>query len=122
MGAELAVVATGAAQLQNFNDEVVAKIHLTKHRDWILMASVDVLNADSDRQWATVKLVHDVNIVITEVKGYIDFIDDWCVYLQAAFRLEEEGEAVITLECNTYNGAASYGSLIALRVDDIDFQ
>ena len=116
------VFATGSASLHNFNDEVIAKVHLSKHKYWMLMGRVDMLNADTDPQNATVKLVHDVNITLTEVTAYINFIDDWCVYLQWPFVIEEGGEAVITLEANTYNGVGNYGSLMALPVDGIDVQ
>jgi hypothetical protein len=123
MGAERAAIAAspGGATLRHHNDEIVAKLELEDEKGhWILMGRVNIINADGDRQWATAKLVHDANVVITSVRGYIDFLDDWCVYLQAGFIVS--GQETVTLECSTYNGAAQFASIIAFRVDSIDFQ
>ena len=121
MGAELAISDStpGGATLQHFNDEIIAKIHLDDG-NWILMGRCTLVNADGDKQYATAKLVHDANVVIDSVRLYIDYLDEVCVYLQRAF--VAEGEQTITLECNTYDGATSYGKIIAFKVDAIDFQ
>ena len=42
------------------------------------------------------------------------------VALQAGFL--PQGREVITLECSTYDGVAWAGSIMAIKVDDIDFQ
>jgi hypothetical protein len=111
----------GGASLQDFHDEIVVKMDLEDSKGkWVLMARVDIINGDPDKQYATAKLIHDANVEIVSVRGYIDFIDDWCVYLQAGFLVD--GNETVTLECNTYNGAAQFGSIIAIKVDDIDFQ
>jgi hypothetical protein len=122
MGAERAVVATssGAATLEHFNDEIIVKMELVGEDKWILMGTVSVVNTDGDRQDASAKLIHNANVVIHQVTNYIDTYDQRGMYLQAGF--VANGRETITLECNTYHGGCQDGSLIALKVDDIEFQ
>ena len=124
MGAEQAIVSTspGTGGLQGFADQVVAKIHLAKHKKWLLLGRVVVLNEDGDRQPVTAKLVHDATIVVDQSRQVIPFLEQHCIHLQTPFELQEGKSNVITLECNTFDGSFTFGSLIALQVDDIDIQ
>jgi hypothetical protein len=122
MGAEraISVSQSGPAAIRNFNDEIVAKMEMGDGGSWILMGRVSIWNRDGDKQYATAKLVHDANVVIDSVTTYIDYLEGYGFYLQAGF--VTEGEETITLECNSYDGQAEYGSIIAFKVDRIDFQ
>ena len=122
MSVEKAVIAAspGSASLHGFHDEFIAKMELRDEGKWILLARVTLNNADSDSQWVVGKLVHDANVVIAEEKQYIGFLDPFCTYFQVGFI--SKGKETITLQCNTYNGAAEHGSILALKVDDIEFQ
>ena len=124
MSVDRAVVANqpGGASLRNFNDEIVVKMQLEDDDEgwWILMARVTLISSDSDRQNATAKLVHDANVVIIEETNYMDYLDPICVYLQVGFQVK--GKETVTLECNTFKGVGNLGSVVALKVDEIDFQ
>jgi hypothetical protein len=122
MGADRAVTAStpGKADLKHFNDEIVAKMELVDEGRWILMGRVALRNGDEDSQFGTAKLVHDANVAIDKltinVRGYATVI----FFLQAG--LIVSGREVVTVECNTYYGDASAGSLIAFKVDNIENQ
>ena len=127
MGADRAVVARGpgSGRLDNFNDEIVAKLELDDDlvgagSSWVLMARVTLASDDGDPQYATAKLVHDANVVIVEDQLFLPFNVPHCVYLQAGF--VAEGRETITLQCNTYSGVASSASIIAVNVDHLFFQ
>ena len=114
---------TGAfpgVHLQHFNDEIVAKMELADEGKWLLMARVKIWNYDSDFQNATGKLVHDANVVLVEDHYYLDEKGSVCLYLQVGFI--SNGEETVTLECSTYAGRAEMASIVALKVDDIEFQ
>jgi hypothetical protein len=124
MGADLAITAgsTGTTQLNNFNDVVMAKMELPGDGGkWILMGRVYLTNFDGDPQWVTASLLHDRNVVIDQVRLWIPGEEyRQCFYLQAGF--VANGKETVTLECNTWKGEANDGSLIAIKVDNIDFQ
>jgi hypothetical protein len=81
---------------------------------------VVIINHDGDSQNATAKILHDQNVPIDLVKVWAESHWTGCIALQATLSVKE-GESV-TLECNTYDGRAEFGSLFALRVDTIDAQ
>jgi hypothetical protein len=119
------VFATGTGpfpgvHLQHFNDQIVAKMELADAGRWLLMARVKIWGYDSDPQNATGKLVHDANVVLVEDEYRLDEKGEICLYLQAGF--VSEGEETVTLQCNTYAGRAERASIVALKVDDIEFQ
>lgn len=113
--------APGGATLQHFGNEIVAKMELEPSKgeetQWLILGRVVLTNADGDRQDATARLVHDTNQVLDEVRLYIDYLDSHCVYLQAGLRATER--ETVTLECNTYNGAAGRASLVAIEAAGI---
>ena len=82
--------------------------------------NVKIWNYDSDFQNATGKLVHDANVVLVEDHYYLDEKGSVCLYLQVGFI--SNGEETVTLECSTYAGRAEMASIVALKVDDIEFQ
>ena len=64
--------------------------------------------------------MHDANVIIDQVQLHMPEHSRDTVSLQAGF--VPQGREVITLECSTYDGLAWAGSIIAIKVDDIDFQ
>lgn len=122
MGADLAVTAsnTSTVWLHNFADTIIVKIELARGGKWVIMGRALLGNGDGDYQGATAKLVHDANVVIDQANIWLNGGNRTCMYLQGCLVAKER--EVITLECNTYKGEASWGSLIAFRVDDVEFQ
>jgi hypothetical protein len=125
MGVEFATLAIQhgvGAILQNFNDEIVVKLRLFGsnggYGGWLLMARVLISNIDGSSQAATAKLVHDADVIDAVVLTLSDD-DEELFYLQAGYIAH--GEDVITLECNTFDGVAQYGSILAMTVDNIIF-
>ena len=59
-------------------------------------------------------------MVLVEDTYYLPEKGAVCLYLQVGFICE--GEETVTLECNTYGGRAEHASIVALKVDDIEFQ
>lgn len=86
----------------------------------MIMGRAIVRNWDGDVQGATAKIVHDTNVVIDEVSAFLLGGENACFLLQACFVAKER--EVIALECNTYNGEASFCSLIAIKVDAVEVQ
>jgi len=122
MGAELAIQASNQStfSLHHFADTVMVKMELTRGGKWVMMGRATMWNFDGDVQGATAKIIHDTNVVIDQVQMWLAGGGRTCIYLQSCFVAKER--EVIALECNTYKGEASFGSLIAFRVDDIQFQ
>jgi hypothetical protein len=123
MGAERAVTAvtpgTQAVPLSGFNDVILATIKLVDKGHWILTGRVLLFNVDGDSQFASAKLVHDgnmVDVLSTRIRSF----DRACVYVQAG--VVDNGGGTVTLECNTFDGDAVSGSIVAIKVDHIDFQ
>jgi hypothetical protein len=110
----------GTAHLHDFNDTIVVKMVLRAKGKWILMGRVVITNLDQDEQYATAKLVHDANFVKDSVMVNIPHPGYDCLYLHAGFI--SNGDETITLECNTHNGLAWHGRIVAFSVDEIDFQ
>jgi len=125
MGAERAVVSRMASLqlLTKFNDKTFAKVELHGEGDggehWILMATITLHSTDGDPQPVTARLVHDNNVVIVDSRAVIND-GSICLHLQAPFTARHR--EVVTLEANTYDGFGHHGSLIALKVDQIDYQ
>jgi hypothetical protein len=124
MGAVRAVVGSSPPGAlfasQHFNDEIVVKMELQGGGNWILMGRVTIYNVDGDSQIATAKLVHNANVVIREESNVIGSDEQLGIYVQAG--LIAKDIETITLECNSYNGRIRNGSIIALKVDEIEFQ
>ena len=130
MGAERAVTAAdhgpdflSGVILSTFADQIVVKIELdgeTKDERWVLFGRVHITNHDADYQEATVKLVHDANVVIDQVTLHMHEKSSNGVTLMAGF--VPQGREVITLECSTYDGTAWAGAITAIKVDTLDFQ
>ena len=109
-----------APNLKGFNREIVVKMELAGEGNWLLFGRVLLNNSDDDPQYATARLVHDANVVIDEYKEYISHHDPFTVFLRAG--LQAKGNETVTLECDTYDGWARLGSIIALKVDTIEWQ
>lgn len=118
----------GGIGLSHFNDTIVTRLALPGESpdgelaagNWVLTARVVIGNEDDSPQDATAKLVHDADVVLDSLFIRMPRIHYETFYLQAAFTAHE-GD-IVTLECNTYQGIAYEGSVIALRVDRIIVQ
>jgi hypothetical protein len=126
LGAEKAIIVSpsggygAAVSLNNFHDEVCAKLELTEGK-YALVGRVAVYNVDGDSQGATAKLVHDRNVVLDQVELVrLLSVESSCISLQALF--EAAGNETITIEANTYDGFAYDASLVAIKVDQIERQ
>src|SRR5262245_10521739 len=130
MGAERAIIADSpnpehGVDLHHFNDTVVVKLKLQDDADegpWLLMGRVLVWNVDGDPQGASVKLVHEQDVVLEELLLELaprDFPEQ-CYVVRAG--LISSGHDIITLQCSTYNGTARNGSIVAWKVGRIDWQ
>lgn len=130
MGAERAVIARQGAPgymvVRNFTDTIVAKLELEGDGEWLLFGRVSVSNRDGDPQNANAKLVYRANTTIDEGMVRIDEAPGsgdgivQVLYVQGA--LAAEARETVTLECSTYFGTAMNGSLIALKVDKVEYQ
>src|SRR5262245_23295580 len=133
MGAEKAVVATEASivlgtgmdwvPLMNYLDEVVVKIELSQG-DWIVWGRVVLFNKDGDDQPFTAQLCGDVGVsdvgVIDDVGYRIEGEGAETLSLQGGVSLRRT--ETVTLQCNTYRGSALQGSIVAVKVDAIEYQ
>jgi hypothetical protein len=120
MGAELAVTSKrdAALILNNFVDTTMVKLRLRKG-SWAIFGRVEWYNGDGDLQW------WKANVIASGVK--IDHVDMWAedhargiIALQATLKVAKQ--ETVELSCNTYKGYAEYGSLLAIKVDDIEVQ
>jgi hypothetical protein len=134
MGAELAVIATedaiiaagggishggtGWVPLRDFTDEVVVEIELSEG-SWILFGRVSIYNKDGDHQGCGAKLVRDGTVLDIVDHPIAGEARDYRT-LQAGLNLREPDR--VTLRCNTYNGNAWDGSIVAVKVDAIKHQ
>jgi hypothetical protein len=117
MGAELAIrTSGGTAILNKFADNIVAKLHL-ETGSWVIFGRVFVANLDGDKQYATVRLVHDANVDLDSVVQYIESWDHVCYSMHGMLNVREK--ETITLNCNTYYGTAQDASIVAIKVDTI---
>ncbi|WP_427017084.1 hypothetical protein ACQCSX_20745 [Pseudarthrobacter sp. P1] len=122
MGAELAVTAAnkGTVGLNGFNDTLLVKIKLPAPGTCVVLGRAMVRNHDSDPQFMSGKILHQANVEIDRLEVYSDGGDRICMALQGTVNAEEN--ELVTLECNTYKGDASFGSLIAFLVDKLIVQ
>jgi hypothetical protein len=117
MGAEIAIRTSGGqALLNNFADNIVAKMHL-EEGNWVIFGRVFVRNLDSDRQYATVRLVHDANIDLDTVVQYPGPGEIVCYSMHGMLTVREK--ETVTLNCNSYFGIAQDASVVAIKVDAI---
>ena len=96
---------------------------------YVLTGCVTVTNRDSDPQWASVKLVRrdSATPFLAPPEVLFDVTPPYQMpgnsstqfYVQAPFRQEADSE-MFTIDCNTYDGTAKHGSLIALLVDSLN--
>ena len=94
-------------------------MELREEGSWILLARVTLDSSDTDPQNTTAKLIHDTNVLIHEEGFFLHFVTPIVAYFQVGFT--SRGKETITLECNTYKGVGTHGSIVALKVDQIDY-
>ena len=119
MGAEVAVhahQAAGTLHLSHFADVILAKLEL-EVGSWVIIGRAVLYNSDGDPQYLTARLIHDANVVIDNVSLYSKRETRHCLAVQAT--LKSRRRETVVLACNTYDGNAEFGSLIAFKVDDV---
>jgi hypothetical protein len=87
---------------------------------WILIGTAQIVSRDRDDQDASAKLFHDRNVLIHKETNRLLCNQEQDFYVQAGFVAKDR--ETVTLECNTYDGECRNGSVIAIKVDDIEFQ
>ena len=90
---------------------------------YVLTGCVTVTNRDSDPQWASVSCLPRLGdaLPLAPPEVLFDVTPPYQMpgnsstqfYVQAPFRQEADSE-MFTIDCNTYDGTAKHGSLIAL--------
>jgi hypothetical protein len=130
MGAELAVHNEQSLQigLHNFADFPVTLFELDVGA-WVIFGRAIVYNGDGDGQWVSAKIITTdmpaspgapgppPTVTIDHVRLYADADTRHCLAAQATLKLRDR--KVVSLMCNTFKGEATFGSLIAIKVDDI---
>jgi hypothetical protein len=112
------------ADLEHFSDVIVAKVDLhnpdRQELNWLLMASVVLWNYDSSKQYAEARLLYDANVELEKVRIYLNDWDNSGITLFAG--LTTTRDETVTLACNSYKGGAFGARIVALSVDNLEFQ
>ena len=124
MGAELAwkTKIAGVVGLKNFRDRTVLKAHLDPG-SWALFGRVVIYNHDGDGQGATARLVVEEkqkdDQEIDVVGSYISEYHENCFSLFGVVKVQLREGATVRLKCNTYDGAAKSGAILAIKTDSV---
>jgi hypothetical protein len=129
MGAELAVhnVQSLPKGLLQFTDYAVAGFKLEAGA-WVIFGRAVVTNGDGDAQWVSSKIMvfddppdpdlpNPAPVTIDHVRLYADGGTSHCLTAQATLKARQR--KLISFTCATFKGEATFGSLIAFKVDDI---
>ena len=129
MGAELAVhnEQSAAKSLAAFQDTAVAELEL-EIGAWVIFGRAVLNNADGDKQLVSATIYaaefpaipgdpFPPGVRIDHVRLTADGKTEHCLAAQATLKLRIRKR--ISLACATFDGGASFGSLIAFKVDDI---
>ncbi len=112
-----------ATPLTNFHDTPLVRLTLG-YGDWVVLGRVVFRNADGDPQDATAQLVATtaagaVGVTLDDIRVRVpDGGGMQCVELQATYEARNRTSRV-EMNCATYKGTASDGSLIAMQVDEV---
>jgi hypothetical protein len=104
-------------KLHHFANEILVKIEL-EQGNWVIIGRVVIRNGDGDRQKVVAEIIYDEDVVLDHVDMYNP--GHWEGYLatvQGTLNVREK--TIVALAANTYDGDASFGSLIAMPVNDI---
>ena len=132
MGAELAVHNEQPApdvpkHLSQFSDVDVAFFDL-EIGAWVIFGRAVVANMDCDKQYVAAKIFaanipaapgdpFPPSVMIDHVRIYADAGAEHCLTAQATLKSRQRKR--ISLACASFMGYATFGSLIAFKVDDI---